>query len=82
MAYLFLLQEIFPTQESNPHLLQLLHWQADSLPLCHLGSPKMEYCSAMKKNDILPFVATWMDLVGIMLSETIQTKPNANFTNM
>ena len=32
---------IFPTQESNPHLLrllQLLHWQANSLPLCHLGS--------------------------------------------
>ena len=27
---------IFPTQGSNPHLL---HWQVDSLPLCHLGSP-------------------------------------------
>ena len=27
------------TQESNQHLLQLLHWQADSLPLSHLGSP-------------------------------------------
>ena len=23
---------------SNPHLLRLLHWQADSLPLNHLGS--------------------------------------------
>jgi len=33
----FLLQETFPTQGSNPHLLCLLHWQADSLPLCHLG---------------------------------------------
>ena len=32
----FLLQEIFPTQGSNPHLLRLLHWQADSLPLSHL----------------------------------------------
>ena len=29
----FLLQEIFPSQGSNPHLLYLLHWQADSLPL-------------------------------------------------
>ena len=29
----FLLQGIFPTQGSNPHLL---HWQADSLPLSHL----------------------------------------------
>ena len=35
----FLLQMIFPTQGSNPHLLWLLHWQADSLPLSHLGSP-------------------------------------------
>ena len=31
----FLLQGIFPTQESN---LWLLHWQADSLPLSHLRS--------------------------------------------
>ena len=35
----FLLQEIFLTQGSNPCLLHLLHWQADSLPLCHLESP-------------------------------------------
>ena len=35
----FLLQGIFPTQGLNPRPLHLLHWQADSLPLCHLGSP-------------------------------------------
>ena len=29
----FLLQRIFPTQGSNPHLLHLLHWQEGSLPL-------------------------------------------------
>ena len=29
----FLLQEIFLTQGSNPHLLSLPHWWADSLPL-------------------------------------------------
>ena len=29
----FLLQGIFLTQGSNPPLLRLLHWQADSLPL-------------------------------------------------
>ena len=34
----FLLQGIFPTQGSNSCLLCLLHWQADSLPLSHLGS--------------------------------------------
>ena len=32
----FLLRGIFPTQESNPRLLDLLHWQADSLPLSWL----------------------------------------------
>ncbi|XDA73831.1 hypothetical protein R6Z07F_004056 [Ovis aries] len=29
-------QVIFPTQGLNPHLLCLLHWQVDSLPLCHM----------------------------------------------
>ena len=33
----FLPQGISPTQESNPHLLCLLHWQVDSLALHHLG---------------------------------------------
>ena len=34
----------FPSPEDlldaglNAHLLGLLHWQADTLPLCHLGS--------------------------------------------
>ena len=35
----FLLQGIFPSQGLNPRLLQLQHWQADSLPLSHKGSP-------------------------------------------
>ena len=34
----------------------------------------MEYSSATKKNDILPFAATWMDLEGIMLSEISQAE--------
>ena len=29
----------------------------------------MEYYSAIKKNDILPFTTTWMGLEGIRLSE-------------
>ena len=33
------LQGIFPSQGSSPHLFYLLHWQSDSLPLHHLGSP-------------------------------------------
>ena len=32
----------------------------------------MEYYSAIKKNEILPFAATQMDLEGIMLSEISQ----------
>ena len=36
----FLLQRIFRTQGSN---MPLLHWQADSLPLSHLGSPIRRY---------------------------------------
>ena len=35
----FLFQGIFPTRGSYLHLLCLLHWQPDSLPLSHLGSP-------------------------------------------
>ena len=33
----FLLQGVFPIQGSNPWVLRLLHWQAGSLPLSHLG---------------------------------------------
>ena len=35
----FLLQGLFLTQGQNLYFLHLLHWQADSLPLNHLGSP-------------------------------------------
>ena len=38
VGFHFLLQGIFPTQASNPHLLCLLQWQVDSLQLCLLGS--------------------------------------------
>ena len=34
----------------------------------------VEYYLAIKKNEILPFPATWMDLEGIMLSVIIQTE--------
>ena len=35
-----LLREIFLTQWSNPHLLSLLIWQVDSLPLVPPGKPR------------------------------------------
>ena len=34
----------------------------------------MEYYSAIKKNETLPFATTWMDLEDIMLSEISQTE--------
>ena len=34
----------------------------------------MEYNATIKKNEILPSAATWIDLEGIMLSEISQTK--------
>ena len=37
----------------------------------------MEYCSVIKKNEIMSFVATWMQLETIILSEVSQTKTNA-----
>ena len=34
----------------------------------------MEYYAAIKKNEIMPFAATWMDLEIIILSEVSQTE--------
>ena len=36
----------------------------------------MKYYSAIKKNEIMPFAVTWMDLEIIILSEGSQTKTN------
>ena len=45
----------------------------------------MEYYSAIRKKQILPFATTWMELVGIMFSEVSQSGerqvPN-DFTHM
>ena len=34
----------------------------------------MEYYPAIKKNEIRPFAATWMDLESVILSEVSQTR--------
>ena len=36
----------------------------------------MEYCSSTEKNEIMPFVATWMGLEIIILIEVSQRKTN------
>ena len=38
----------------------------------------MEYYSAMKMNEVLIHVTTWMDLENISLSETCQTHEKTN----
>ena len=38
----------------------------------------MEYWSTIKKNEIWPFAATWMELEGIMLSEMSQSEKDKN----
>ena len=36
----------------------------------------VEYYSAIKKNEIMPFAATWMDLEIVILSEVRERKTN------
>ena len=49
-----LLQGIFQTQGLNPGLLYLLHWQVDSLPLSHLGSPLL-YLHLLSIQHLVPW---------------------------
>ena len=53
-----LLQGIFPTQGSNPHLLCLLHWQMGSLPLSPPEKPKTRRRVAKGEYDLPGFVRT------------------------
>ena len=49
----------------------------------HTHTHTQEYYSAMKKNEILSFATTWMELEGIMLSEISQSeKISYDFTHM
>ena len=40
----------------------------------HTYTHTLEYHSAIKKNEIMPFGPTWVDLEGVMLSEISQTE--------
>ena len=55
-------------------------WKQPKCPLTRNWIQKMwyidtmEYYSAIEKNEIMPFAATWMDLGTVMLSERSQTE--------
>ena len=40
----------------------------------------MEYCSAIKKNEIMPFIETWMDPEIVILSEISQKEKEKYYT--
>ena len=42
----------------------------------------IQYYSAIKKNEIRPFAATWMDLENVILSEVSQTEEKYYMTSL
>ena len=74
VGYHFLLQGIFPTQGLNLHLLHLLHWQAESLPLVPPKKPKLYLRSFVGQ----AFVDKVMSLLFNMLSRLVIREGNGN----
>ena len=48
----------------------------DKEDVIYIFHSRMEHYSVIRNNKILPFVATWMNMEGIMLSEISQRKTN------
>ena len=61
-----------PNLASEPHLFHLLHWQVDSLPLSHLGSPIL--ILIIRKNESLLFSKHGWTRRDVMLSEIDQAE--------
>ena len=63
-------------------------WKEPKRPLMNEWIKKMwyiytmEYYSAIKKNEILPFATTWVELEGIMISELRERQKSYAFTHM
>ena len=64
----------------TPMFIEAKTWRQPKCPSIDEWIKKMQcvytmvYYSAIKKNEMLPFAATWMDLEGNMLSEVSQTE--------
>ena len=77
----FLLLGISPIQGLSRHIKHLLYWQADSLPLCHLGShegfPLMSVTMNLKWDPLVCFsswalcfmtgIGSMLDLPGVIV---------------
>ena len=75
MAALFTIAKIWkqPKCPSTDEWIKKM-WCIHTQTHTHIHTHTMEYYSAIKRNEILPFAATWMDLEGIMLSDISQTE--------
>ena len=63
--------EIFPDQGSNPCPL---HWQADSQPLCHQGSPHLSnFDLSIFESTLAKLSERWFGYLYIISSEFIYT---------
>ena len=51
-------------------------WKQSKCPLTDEWIKKMEYYSAIKKKEIMPSAATWMNLETVILSEVSRRKTN------
>ena len=81
------IQELFQRDTCTPMFIAALStiakvWKEPKCPSMDEWIKKMwyiykiEYYSAIKKNETLPFATMWMKLEGIMLSEISQRKTN------
>ena len=75
----FLLQGIFPTQGPNPHILCLLHWHVNALPLSHLVNLIIRFIHFSSVTQLCPTLCDPMNSstpglpVHLQLPESTQT---------
>ena len=68
-----------PILGSNPHLLQILNWQAGSLPLSHLGSPWYFITAAQMNQDTIHI---WISIQQQQKQYNVLPKKNATIAHI